>query len=285
MGTCSSSAHEKFKVHFVGSKKREEKRPTFIFTNCSRHFQVITSLVLQQPHTAVTLISSWYIWENWSTDIKGLAEDTHVVNCGAQLAFQDCSCCGVFGDRIKLIWGPLGQSRASGIQTGKLEAWEVRGPHKWVVTLGGLRESKKTYGLPPPKDLSSSAPPPFLIHTHTKTHLSPKVNSQAGISRILASKIVFLASVFMDRCRIHSTLQRMQPIPLIRSKWCQREGYLSLGSFRPQWGTDGTWPDSSLPHLYRSHEANLTPSGVFQRGTHFKIHSLSQMEHKIPLPA
>ena len=37
-----------------------------------------------------------------------------------------------------------------------------------------------------------------------------------------------------------------------------------------------------LPHLYRSHEANLTHSGaVFQRGRCFKIHSLSQMEPKL----
>ena len=40
-----------------------------------------------------------------------------------------------------------------------------------------------------------------------------------------------------------------------------------------------TW----LPHLYRSHEANLIHSGgVFQRGRCFKIHNLSQMEPKFP---
>ena len=42
------------------SWEREEgiKAPTFTFTECSRHFQEITGLILQQPHTAITLISS-----------------------------------------------------------------------------------------------------------------------------------------------------------------------------------------------------------------------------------
>ena len=36
----------------------------------------------------------------------------------------------LFGDRIKLIGGPWGQSRVSGFQSGKLEARDVRGPDK-----------------------------------------------------------------------------------------------------------------------------------------------------------
>jgi len=42
---CSSSAHEQFKVHFAGREKKRIKAPTFIFTDCSRHFQVITGLI------------------------------------------------------------------------------------------------------------------------------------------------------------------------------------------------------------------------------------------------
>ena len=53
-----------------------------------------------------------------------------MVNGGTELAFQDSSCCGVFRDRTKLIKGPCGQSRASGIQSWKLEARYVRGPDK-----------------------------------------------------------------------------------------------------------------------------------------------------------
>ena len=151
--------------------RRGEKRPPFIFSGCSRNFQVITVLVLQQPHTAVTLISLCDIWRNWVADIKGLAEYTHVVNSGAWLAFQDWSCCGMFGDRIKLIWGPWRHSRASGIQTGKLEAWEVRGHDKWVLTLGGLWESNKIYGLPPAKYLSSSPLSLSLSYTLTQRHI------------------------------------------------------------------------------------------------------------------
>ena len=76
-------------------------------------------------------------------------------------------------------------------------------------------------------------------------------------------------------------IQRMQSIPVITS--CQREGYLALDSFCPQGGTSGSWPDSWLTHLDRSHEANLTHSGgVFQRGRCFKIHNLTQMEPKFP---
>ena len=118
-----------------------KKAPTFIFTDCSKHFQVITGLILQQSHTAGGLISSWDIWENWGADSKDLAEGTHVIKGGVRLAFQDWSCCGVFGDRIKLIWGPWGQSRASGIQSGKLGAWEVKGSDKWVLTLEDPWES------------------------------------------------------------------------------------------------------------------------------------------------
>ena len=120
---------------FCWEQEDRKKASTFIFTDCSSHFQVITGLILQQPHKAVTLISSWDIWGNWGSDSKGIAESIHVAKGGIRLAFVDCRCCGVFGDRIKLIWGPWGQMRASGIQNGKLEAWEVKGPDKWVLTL------------------------------------------------------------------------------------------------------------------------------------------------------
>ena len=135
---------------------------------------MISGLVLKQPHIAVTLISSWGIWGNWGADSKGLAEDTHVVNSGAWLAFQDWSCCGVFADRINLIWGPSVHSKASGIQTGKLEAWEVRGPDKWVLTLGGLWEPNKTYGLRPPKYLSSSPLSLSLSYPLTQGYTYPQ---------------------------------------------------------------------------------------------------------------
>ena len=53
--------------------------------------------------------------------------------------------------------------------------------------------------------------------------------------------------------------------------------------FCSQGCTSGSWADSWLPYLDRSHKANLTHSGgVFQRGRCFKIHSLSQMEPKFP---
>ena len=88
-------------------------------------------------------------WENWGADSKDLAEGTHVVSGGVRLAFQDWSCCGVFGDRIKLIWGPWGQSRASGIQSGNLGAWEVKGSDKWVLTLEDPWESNKSMAFLP----------------------------------------------------------------------------------------------------------------------------------------
>ena len=53
-----------------------------------------------------------------------------MINGGAGLAFQDGSFCKVFRDRIKLIWGPWGQSRASSIQSGKVEARDVTGLDK-----------------------------------------------------------------------------------------------------------------------------------------------------------
>ena len=155
-----------------GSEQEGIKTPTFKFTDCSRHFQVITGLILQQPHKAVTLIRSWDIWGNWGPDSKGLPESIHVIKGGVRLAFQDWSCCGVSGDRIKLKQVSWGQSMASGIQSGKLEARDVRGPDKWVLTLEDLRESNKTHGLPPqstwvvPLSL-------FLCHTHSQkyTHI------------------------------------------------------------------------------------------------------------------
>ena len=53
-----------------------------------------------------------------------------MIKGGAGLAFQDWGCCRVFRDRIKLIWGPSGQSGASSIHSGKLEVRDVRGPDK-----------------------------------------------------------------------------------------------------------------------------------------------------------
>ena len=77
-----------------------------------------------------------------------------------------------FSDRIKLIWVPWRQSRASGIQSGKLRLWEVKGPDKWFLTLGCFWESNKVYGLPPqstwvvPLSLSLSH-----THSHKYTHI------------------------------------------------------------------------------------------------------------------
>ena len=95
---------------------------------------------------------------------------------GVTLAFQDWNCCGVFGDRIKLIWGPRWQSRASGIQSGKLEASEVKGPDKWVLTLEDTWESNKPMACLPQNTwvICLSL---FLIHTHRNIHISPKVNN------------------------------------------------------------------------------------------------------------
>ena len=121
-----------------GSERGGIKAPTFILTDCSSNFQVITGLILQQPHKAVTLIRSWDIWGNWGPDSKGIAESTQLIKGGVRLSFQAWSCCGVFRDRIKWIWGPWGQSRALCIRSGKLEAWEFKGPDKWVLTLETL---------------------------------------------------------------------------------------------------------------------------------------------------
>ena len=143
------------------------KAPTFILTDRSHHFPVITGLILQQPHKAVTLISSHDIWGNWGPDNKGLAESTYAIKGGVRLAFQDLSCCGVFGDRIKLTWGPWVQSRASGIQSGKLEAWEVKRPDKWVLTLEDPWESNKSMACLPQ---NSWVVPLSLFLSHTHSH-------------------------------------------------------------------------------------------------------------------
>ena len=119
-----------------------------------------------------------------------------------------------------------------------------------------------------------------LIHTHTNTHISPKVN--------------FPGSSFIDPCKqdcvfgfhLPGQIQNPQYLReyspfLSLGHSVDRKGYLALNSFCPQGGTNGSWPDSWLPHLDRSHKANLTHSGgTFQRGRCFKIHSLSQMKHK-----
>ena len=49
-----------------------------------------------------------------------------MVSSGAGLGFQDLSCHGVFGGRIKLIWGPWWQSSLADIQDGKKWYRDVR---------------------------------------------------------------------------------------------------------------------------------------------------------------
>ena len=97
-----------------------------------------------------------------------------------------------------------------------------------------------------------------------------------------ASKIVFLASVFLDRCRIHSTLQECSPFLSLGHSDAKEKAALLLAHFVHKGAPicpGLTW----LLHLYRSHEANLTHlGGFFQRGGCFKIHSLSQMEPNFP---
>ena len=149
---------------------RRDKTPTFLLTDCSSHFQVITGLILQQPHRAVTLISSWDIWGNWGPDSKGLAEGTHVIKVGVRLAFQDWICCGVFGDRIKLIRGPWGQSRP---QVSRVGNWR---PEKSTGLINELfertLESLINLWFASPKILGYF-PSLFLSHIHSQkyTHI------------------------------------------------------------------------------------------------------------------
>ena len=100
-------------------------------------FMVITHVTLQQSHAAGTMInfmiqvkelrcreqrpgqghtsSKWWSWAGQS-ELKQVWE---------------------FGKRIKLLRGPWGQHRASGIQTGKARGQtHGRGTDKWVLTLG-----------------------------------------------------------------------------------------------------------------------------------------------------
>jgi len=78
-------------------------------------------------------------------------------------------------------------SRASGIHSGKLGARDVKGPDKWFLTLGCLWESNKMYGLPPQSAWEFPSLFLSIIHSHTNTHLSPKVN--------------FPGSSFIDPCK------------------------------------------------------------------------------------
>ena len=128
----------------------------------------------------------------------------------------------------------------------------------------------------------SSSPLSFsLIHTHTNTHISPKVN--------------FRGSSFIDPCKQDCVFGFRLPRQMQNPQYLRefspflslghrdaREGHLALVHFVHKGAPMGpglTW----LPHLDRSHKANLTHSGgVFQRGRCFKIHSLSQMEPKFP---
>ena len=151
----------------LGVRKKDKSTHFYIHTL----FQALSGdnwFNLQQCHTAFTLISSWDIWGNWGSDSKVLPDGTHVVKGGVRLAFQDWICCGVFADRIKLIWGPSMQSMSSGIQSGKLVAWEVKGSDKWFLTLEDLRESKKPMAFLPQSSALS-----FLYHTHSEkyTHI------------------------------------------------------------------------------------------------------------------
>jgi len=108
---------------------------------------------------------------------QGLPDGTCVVKVGVRLAFQDWICCGVFVDRIKLIWGPSVWSMASGIQSGKLVAWEVKGSDKWFLTLEDLWESKKPMACLPQNTWIVVLSLFSLIHTQINIHISPKVIS------------------------------------------------------------------------------------------------------------
>ena len=110
-----------------------------------------------------------------------------LIKGGVWMAFQGWSCCGVFGDRIKLIWGPWGQSRASGIQSGKLGAWEVKGSDKWVLTLEDPWESNKHMACLPQNTWVVLLSLFSLIHTQINIYISPKVIS-AGSNFIEACK-------------------------------------------------------------------------------------------------
>ena len=121
-----------------------------------------------------------------------------------------------------------------------------------------------------------------LIHTHTNTHISPKVN--------------FSGSNFIDPCKqdcvfgfcLPGQMQNPQYFTENAVHSCHQVTVMPakdtlLSTYFVQkgaaMGPDLTW----LPHLYRRHKADLTHSGgVFQRGRCFKIHSLSQMEPKFP---
>ena len=120
-----------------------------------------------------------------------------------------------------------------------------------------------------------------LIHTRTNTHISPKV--------------IFPGSSFIDTCKKDYVFGFCLPGQMQNSQSLIENAAHSYHYLMPkrrlscsrlfcsQGCTSGSWADSWLPYLDRSHKANLTHSGgVFQRGRCFKIHSLSQMEPKFP---
>ena len=120
-----------------------------------------------------------------------------------------------------------------------------------------------------------------LIHTHRNTHVSPKVN--------------FPGNNFIQPCKqdcvfrfcLPGKLQNPQSLTENEAHsyhYIMSKRRLSCSRlFCSQGCTNGSWPDSWLPHLDRSHKANLTHSGgVFQRGKCFKIHSLSKWNPNSP---
>ena len=140
------------------------------------------------------------------------------------------------------------------------------------------------YGLPP----QSACVVPlslFLSHTHSHkyTHIPKSEFPRLYFHRYLQARLCFwLLSSWTEA---ESTVPYREFSPFLSLGHSDsREDDLALDSFCPQGGThNGSWPDSWLPHLDRSHKASLMHSGgVFQRGRCFKIHSFSQMEPKFP---
>ena len=129
--------------------------------------------------------------------------------------------------------------------------------------------------------LSSSALALSLIHTHRNTHIYPKVNSPgSNFTELCKQDCVFgfclPGQMQNSQSLIENAAHSYHYLMPKRRLSCSR-------LFCSQGCTSGSWADSWLPYLDRSHKANLTHSGgVFQKGRCFKIHSLSQIEPKFP---
>ena len=139
---------------------------------------------------------------------KGLAEGTQVVKGGVRLAFQDWSCCGVLGDRVKLIWGPWRWSRTSGIQSGRPE--KSRG---LINALSLYMTLECLINLwPASSKILEQFPSLFfsLIHTHRNIHRSPKVNSPDS-NFIEPCKQDCVFGFCLLRCRILSNYRECSP--------------------------------------------------------------------------